>query len=76
MRLDWENEVEVIKQGAAVAIYLFPNMLSTMALIVLTVFLGTFLNKDLILLILIVIVAVLAGFSYNMVLKLSKEQAP
>ena len=76
MWLDWENEVEVIKQGAAVAIYLFPNMLSTMALIFLTVFLGTFLNKDLIMLILIVIVAVLAGFSYNMVLKLSKKQAP
>ena len=40
MRLDWENEIEVIKQGAAVAIYMFPNMFVVMGLIVLVVILG------------------------------------
>ncbi len=29
MKLDWENEIEVIKQGTAVAVYMFPNMLLT-----------------------------------------------
>jgi len=48
MRLDWENEVEVIKQGSAVAIYMFPNMIATMGLVVLAVFLGTRLNVNLI----------------------------
>ena len=32
MRLDWENEIEVIKQGAAVSIYLLPNMFAVMGL--------------------------------------------
>ena len=30
MQLDWENEIQVIKQGRAVATYLLPNMMSTM----------------------------------------------
>ncbi|MBO7634229.1 MAG: hypothetical protein J6S72_07595 [Lachnospiraceae bacterium] len=30
MNLDWENEVQVIKQGRAVTAYLLPNMLTTM----------------------------------------------
>ncbi len=30
MQLDWDNEIQVIKQGRAVAGYLLPNMLSTM----------------------------------------------
>ncbi len=29
IKLDWENEIEVIKQGTAVAVYMFPNMLLT-----------------------------------------------
>jgi ABC-2 type transport system permease protein len=32
MNLDWENEVQVIKQGRAVTAYLLPNMLSTMVI--------------------------------------------
>lgn len=40
MRTDWKNEIEVIKQGTAVMIYLFPNMLVTMGLIVGVVVLG------------------------------------
>ena len=32
MRLDWDNEVEVVKQGSAVTSYLLPNMFSAMIL--------------------------------------------
>lgn len=40
MRLDWENEVEVIKQGAAVSVYLLVNMFLTMAVAALSIFIG------------------------------------
>ena len=74
MRLDWENEVEVIKQGAAVAIYLFPNMLVTMGLVVLVIYLGTFISLNLIILAMILIVSVLALISYMKVISLSKKK--
>lgn len=64
MRLDWENEVEVAKQGAAVTLYLLPNMFVTMGLVVLVVFLGTMINADLILLILLAVISVLTVLSY------------
>ncbi|MBQ1720978.1 MAG: hypothetical protein II020_03535, partial [Lachnospiraceae bacterium] len=73
MRLDWENEVEVIKQGAAVMIYLFPNMFVTMGLIVLVVWLGTVVNPTLVTLILIAVAGILAALSYVRVLRLAKE---
>ena len=73
MKLDWENEVEIIKQGAAVTIYLLPNMFITMGLIVLTVYLGTMISATIITVILILIVAVLAALSYMRVNALSKE---
>ncbi len=38
MQLDWENEVEVIKQGSAVSIYMLPNMVVGMGLCVPVVF--------------------------------------
>ena len=65
MRLDWENEIEVVKQGAAVSLYILPNMFVTMGLIVLTVFLGTRINRDIILGILILAVTFLAALSYK-----------
>ena len=40
IKLDWDNEIEVIKQGSAVAWYLFPNMLLTCALLVGAVIFG------------------------------------
>ncbi|MDD6193755.1 MAG: hypothetical protein PUB19_02505, partial [Lachnospiraceae bacterium] len=73
MRLDWENEVEVIKQGAAVAIYLFPNMFITMGLIVLVVVLGLHMNTNLVTLILILIAVVLALLSYLRVMSLANR---
>ena len=73
MRLDWENEVEVIKQGAAVAIYLFPNMMATMGLVVLVVFLGMKVDPKLISVIMIFIVAALATVCYAGVMKQAKK---
>ncbi|MDO4797955.1 MAG: hypothetical protein Q4A01_08045 [Coriobacteriales bacterium] len=67
MRLDWENEVEVIKQGAAVTIYLLPNMFVTMGLVVLAVFLGTFVAHWLLALAFTLVVSVLAALSYRWV---------
>ena len=40
MRLDWENEIEAIKQGTAVVIYMFPNMILTCLLLVGSIFLA------------------------------------
>lgn len=65
MRLDWENEIEVVKQGTGLAIYMFPNMFATMGIIVLIVFLSMKMDQNLILCILIVIYSALAGLSYR-----------
>ena len=71
MRLDWENEIEVIKQGAAVSIYLLPNMFAVMGLVVLMVFLGMKMNHVLLSGIMILIVAALAAVSYLRALSLA-----
>ena len=73
MRLDWENELEVIKQGAGVAIYLFPNMFGCMGLIVLVVFLGMKIDHNLILGALIAVITGLAALCYGKVMKLCKK---
>ena len=72
IRLDWENEVEVIKQGSAVTVYMFPNLFAVMGLCVLTVFLGTKIDHIIITLLFILIASVLAALSYKRVMKLSK----
>ena len=74
MRLDWENDVEVIKQGTNVMVYLFPNMFVSMALTVLVVVLGMHMDHILLTLIFIVITAVLAILSYFRVLSLAAKQ--
>lgn len=71
MRLDWENEVEVIKQGAAVLIYMLPNMFITLGLVVLVVILGMRMDHKLLTIVAIGIAGVLAGLSYLRVLTLS-----
>ena len=72
MRLDWENEIEVIKQGAAVAIYMLPNMFVVMGLTVLAVVLGLRVDHRLLALGFTLIAAVLAALSYRRVLRLAK----
>ena len=73
MRLDWENDIEVIKQGSAVTIYLLPNMFVVMGLTVLVVFLGLKLDHKLLALIFILIVTLLALLSYGRVMSLAKK---
>ncbi len=67
IKLDWENEVEVIKQGAAVAIYMLPNMFVVMGLTVLVVFLGMRMDHRLLAMILILVTAALAALCYRKV---------
>ncbi|MCR5754690.1 MAG: hypothetical protein K6G30_07760 [Acetatifactor sp.] len=69
MRLDWENEIEVIKQGTAVPLYLLPNMFVTMGMVALVVWLGTRMNTRLITLALIAVVGALAMLSYRKVMR-------
>jgi ABC-2 type transport system permease protein len=74
MRLDWENEVEVIKQGVGVVIYMFPNMFVVMGLCVLTVVMGRAMDHKLVALVFIVIAGALTALSYRRVLGLAKER--
>jgi len=73
MRLDWENEIEVIKQGAAVAIYMLPNMFVVMGLIVLVVFLGTRMDHRLLTVAEIITASALASLCYTQVLRMTKR---
>ena len=74
MRLDWENEIEVIKQGAAVAIYMLPNMFAVMGLTVLAVVLGLRMDRKLLALLFTLVAALLAALSYRRVMILSKRR--
>ena len=71
MRLDWENEIEVIKQGAAVAIYMLPNMFVVMGLTVLAVVLGMRMDRRLLALLFTLVAALLAALSYRRVMIMS-----
>lgn len=74
MRLDWENEIEVVKQGAAVTIYLLPNMFVTMGLLVLVVFLGFHMDANVVSLILTAVALGLAALCYCRVLRLAEKK--
>ncbi len=74
MRLDWENEIEVIKQSAAVAIYMLPNMFVTMGLVVLVVFLGTKMDHLVLGLIFTLVYGALAALNYLRVMALAREK--
>lgn len=68
-RLEWENEIEVIKQGSAVTSYLLPNLLATIILLVAMVLLSIWLNSRIVVLILTLIAVILAALSYGSVKK-------
>ena len=74
MRLDWENEIEVVKQGTGVVIYLLPNMFVTMGLIVLTVYLGTKVDGNIVSLIVTAVYGILAAISYYMAISMARKQ--
>ena len=73
LRLDWENEVEVIKQSTAVTVYLLPNMFVTMGLVVAVVFLGMQVNHALLALAFALVAGVLAALSYRRALTLAER---
>jgi ABC-2 type transport system permease protein len=74
MKLDWENEVEVIKQGPGVAWYMLPNMFVVMILVVLIVFLGMRIDHKILALIFTAIAGVLALISYKRALALAAKR--
>ena len=73
-RLDWVNEIEVIKQGTAVAVYLLPNMFAVMGLTVLSVVLGRRMDHALLALLFTAVAAALALLSYLRVMKLAEKE--
>lgn len=74
MRLDWENEIEVIKQSTAVTVYILPNLFGTMGIIVGSVILGTVIGTKAVSVIITVVAAMLAGICYLRVKTLVKKQ--
>ncbi len=74
MKLEWENEIEVIKQGAAVTIYLLPNMFVTMILTGASVFLGIIMGHILPTVIITIVYAGLAVVSYIGAMALAKKK--
>lgn len=71
MRLDWENEIEVIKQGAGTGIYLATNMVFCIIFMGIALALGTVLDQNLAALIMIAVIAGLTGLGYRKVMKLA-----
>ena len=70
-KFDWENEVEVIKQGTAVTVYLLPNMFGTMLLGTGLVILSVIFNVFLIFIPATVIMALLAWLAYRSAMKMA-----
>lgn len=71
-KTDWERDIEVIKQGTAVTLYLLPNMFVVMALIAGSIALGFVMDPALIALIVTVLAGILALLSYHSVQRLAK----
>lgn len=69
-KLEWTNEIEVVKQGSAIAIYLFPNMLVTMLLLALFIGLGQLTGPILSNLVLALFASVLAFLCYRKVIRM------
>lgn len=59
MKLDWENEIEVIKQGTAVVVYMFPNMILTCAMLFGCIFLSNVIGIVLVSILAVAVYAVL-----------------
>ncbi len=73
MRLDWENEIEVVKQSAAVSLYLLPNMFATMILTVLVVVIGMKVDVAFVLLGMMLVEILLAVVFYKKAMKLAQR---
>jgi ABC-2 type transport system permease protein len=64
VKLDWENESEVVKRGPAANFYMMPNMFGTMILIGVAIFLATRFDMRLIMLGVFVLYLLLTIVSY------------
>jgi len=73
IKLEWENELEVVKQGTALVIYMFPNMFACMGLIVLTIIISRSVNSILVSLVITLVALILAGLGYMRVCKLADK---
>lgn len=72
-KLDWDNEIEVVKQGSAVITYMLPNMFASMILMVGVVAVNIIYgHKELIFLAAIVVYSLLAFLSWQGVKKYAK----
>lgn len=71
IKLEWENDIEVIKQGSAVAIYMFPNMFAVMILVVLSVILGLSTSAIVVTVIVTVVAGLLTWLCFSKVKKLA-----
>ena len=70
-KLEWENEIEVVKQGASLMIYLFSNMILTMVLFI-AVFVAP-INSFLLLGIIAGVLAALSVIFYAITMKMAKK---
>ena len=66
-KLDWKNDIEVIKQGASVAIYMLPNMFLTMGVGVLAVIAGLKLGSVTAILLVTALYAILAAVAWILI---------
>lgn len=73
IKLDWENDIEVIKQGMGVLVYLFPNMFVTMILVVALIFASSKVNGTILILGITLVEAILTFLSYQAVKKMAKN---
>lgn len=73
MRLDWDNEIEVVKQGAAVTTYLLPNMFAAMILMSGMGALVYFVDGKIMALGIILVYSILTLLSYLAVRRLAKR---
>ncbi|MCF0261149.1 MAG: hypothetical protein HUJ54_14910, partial [Erysipelotrichaceae bacterium] len=71
--LDWEYEIEVIKQGPALMWYMFPNMVMTIILISMMFGLGMQMNLTFIQLVLILILCLASWLFWKRAVKTAQE---
>lgn len=69
LKLDWENDIEIVKQSTAVTVYLLPNMFITMIIAGGAIGLGFVIGGKLYLLIVTVIYLVVSAICYSIVMK-------
>ncbi|MBR4758559.1 MAG: hypothetical protein IK078_00225, partial [Lachnospiraceae bacterium] len=73
LKLEWQNEVEVVKQGAAVVVYMFPNMILSCIWLVGSVILAKFAGAFTTIISACIFYGILTLIAYARVLSLAKK---